>query len=230
MNLLSTVKIFLIVTFFCAAASAQDAFSELDKNYLSWSEKQASQYGAAWRETGRVGGFFDNRILSTDKAYNYKLRATLMSPEVVRAAARREQLRNGLTEDETRKLVAEAEAEKSLIVLIEIDPREGSGVIPNEWRALLQTKGLSGELNKTARGVKNQALRNTTALKGVSVRNYDYDVFWVVFPLKNEKGSPLWTVVPNEIELVVGIYNKEGRVAWKVSDALKTRIGNLLKE
>lgn len=230
MKLFLLVKAFLIISLFCAVASAQNALSELDKNYLSWSDKQTSQFGEVWREKGRIGGFFDNRIISTDKAFNYKLRATLMSPELIRAAARREQLRNGLTEAETRKLVAEAENEKGLVVLIEIDPREGSGVIPNDWRAMLQPKGADTESNKTIRAVKNQSLRDIIAFKGIFTRDYDYDVFWIAFPLQDEKGNPLWTNVPNELELVVGIYNKEGRVTWKVSEVLKMRIEKLLEK
>ena len=230
MKIFLAIRAFLIITLFCVVVSAQDSFRELDKNYVSWSDKQTLQLGEIWREKGRIGGFFDNRITSTDKAFNYKLRATLMSPELIRAAARREQLRNGLTEAEMRKLVAEAEKEKSLVLLIEIDPREGSGVIPNDWRAMLQPKGLDTESNKSIRGIKNQSLRDITTFRGVFTRDYDYDVFWVAFPLQDDKGNPLWTNIPNQLELVVGIYNKEGRVTWKVSDILKTRIENLLKK
>lgn len=220
-------KTFLTITLFCAFVQAQNG--ELDKNYLSWSEKQTAQIGETWRVKGRIGGFFDNRISSTDKAYNYKLRATLMSPELIRAAARREQIRNRLTEDETRKLVAEAENEQSLVVLIEVDPREGSGIIPNDWRVMMQTKGANAESNKTIRGLKKQSLGDIIALKSVFTRDYDYDIFWVAFPLKDEKGIAVWSSVPSELEIIVGIYNKEGRVNWKISDALKSRIKNLLE-
>lgn len=229
MQLFSLVKAFLIITIFCVVVSAQNSLIDLDKNYLSWSEKQTAQFGEVWREKGRIGGFFDTRILSTDKAFNYKLRATLMSPEAIRAVARREQLRNRLTDEETRKLVAEAEKLESLIVLVEIDPREGSGVIPNDLRLLLQPKGVDAESNRTIRGVKNISLCDITAFKGISARDYDYDMLWVEFSMKDEKGNSFWNNVPTEIELVVGIYNKDGRVNWKVSPFLKTRIENLLK-
>jgi hypothetical protein len=228
MKLLS-VGVMSLLLLFCVAAPAQNLFDELDKNYLSWSQKQTSQIGQIWREKGRIGGFFDNRIISTDKAYNYKLRATLMSPEAIRATVRHEQIRNGLTDAETRRLVNEAEKEKILVVLVEIDPREGSGVIPTDWRVAIQPKGSGENSSQRIRGVKNQALRDITAFKGISARDYDYDVFWVAFPLKDDKGSSLWANVPAEIELVVGIYNKEGRVNWKVSEPLRLRIENLLK-
>ncbi len=230
MRSLYSLKILTFLIFFGGSVFAQDSISQLDRDFLSWNAKQTIQFGETWREKGRIGGLFDGRILSTDKSYNYKLRATLMSPEAIRAAARREQLRNGLTVDETRKLVVEAEKENSLILLVEIDPREGSGVIPNDWRVLLNAKGSGTESNKPIRGVKNQSLGEILALKGVSNRDYDYDLFWVAFPLKDESGKPFWNSVPTELELVVGIYNKEGRVTWKVSDALKLRIEALLKK
>lgn len=47
--------------------------------------------------------------------------------------------------------------------------------------------------------------------------------------MKDENGNPIWKSIPAEIEIVVGIYNKQGRVSWKVTDVLKTRIENLLK-
>lgn len=223
------IRAFLLVLIFCVVTSAQNLLDELDKSYFSWNEKQISQIGQIWREKGRIGGFFDNRIISTDKAYNYKLRATLMSPESIRATVRREQLLNGLTEAETRRLVNEAEKEKELVVLVELDPREGSGIIPNDWRVILQPKGVSSNSNQRIRGIKNQSLRDITAYKGVFTRDYDYDVFWIAFPLKDEKGDSVWTSVPSQLELVVGIYNKEGRVSWKVSEPLKLQIENILK-
>ena len=223
------LKIFVLIGLFCSITFAQDSISALDTEFLSWNQKEAVKFGEVWRVNGRIGGYFDFRIKSTDKAFNYKLRATLMTPEAIRATARFEQLRNSLTNDETLNLVAKAESEKSLVVLVEIDPREGSGVIPEDWRVLLHPKGLDETSNRPVRGIKKQSLRDVTALKGVAKRDYDYDVFWIVFPLKDENGKPYWLTVPSELELVVGIYNKEGRVTWKVTDALKTRIETLLK-
>ncbi len=40
---------------------------------------------------------------------------------------------------------------------------------------------------------------------------------------------PLWRSVSNELELIVDINEKEGRVKWKVTDELRLRIENLLK-
>ncbi|HEX9698135.1 MAG TPA: hypothetical protein VGD06_01640, partial [Acidobacteriota bacterium] len=78
--------------------------SSQDESYLSWDERRAVEIGRSFREDGRVGGIFDTRILSTNRSYNYKLRATWMTPEVIRASARLAQLREFLTDDQTRAL------------------------------------------------------------------------------------------------------------------------------
>lgn len=112
-------------------AGAQPAAGASDV-YLTWPASTAESIGRAMRATGRVGGFFDFRVKSTNKSYNYKLRATWLTPDVIRATARLEQLRNRLSEEATRRLVVEAEGAGDTVVLVEIDPREGSGVIPRD--------------------------------------------------------------------------------------------------
>jgi len=153
-----------------------------------------------------------------------------MSPEAIRATARIEQINNQLSDKETNALVIAAEKIESLIVLIEIDPREGSGVVPNNWRASLKPKDAEQNSNSAVRGIDRNDLREVAALKGSVNRDYDYDIFTVEFPLKDEDGDSFWKTVPAEIELTVGIYSKEGRVSWKVSEALKTRIENLKRK
>lgn len=219
-------SISFIIIVFSFSSFAQTKTNESDLQYLSWDKKTAFSVGEAWLAKGRVGGFFDGRILETNKSYNYKLRATLMSPEAIRAAARTEQIINRLTDEEAKHLVAEAEQE-DLVILVEIDPREGSGVIPNNWRAFLQAKDSAA--NEHLRGEEKSSLRNYKALQSVIKRDYDYDLFWVSFSLTDKIGVPLWNSVPNELELIVGINEKEGRVKWKVTNELKLRIENLLK-
>ncbi len=153
-----------------------------------------------------------------------------MSPEAIRATARIEQINNQLSDKETNALVIAAEKFNSLIVLIEIDPREGSGVIPNSWRALLKPKDAEQNSSSAIRGINRNDLGEIVALKGSVNRDYDYDLFTVEFLLKDADGNPLWNTVPAEIELTVRIYNKEGRVSWKISEALKTRIENLIRK
>lgn len=64
---------------------------------------------------------------------------------------------------------------------------------------------------------------NVRALSGAFRRDYDYEVFWVVFPLVTETGKPLFPESVVEAELVVRIYNKEGRVNWPVPESIRRR-------
>ncbi|HEX6163515.1 MAG TPA: hypothetical protein VFZ31_09125 [Vicinamibacterales bacterium] len=96
-----------------------------DEAWLQWSASRAQAVGKAAYVQGRVGGIFDTRLLKTERSYNYKLAATWMTPDVIRAAARTAQLSERLTDDQTRALVAEAEKAGDTVVMVEIDPREG---------------------------------------------------------------------------------------------------------
>jgi hypothetical protein len=60
------------------------------------------------------------------------------------------------------------------------------------------------------------------ALGGVKRRNYDYDRFWVVFPLQHEDGRPLFTGQDTMAELVVQIHDREGRVRWPIPPVFKS--------
>lgn len=190
-----------------------------DETYLSWSAKQAEAVGTNGYRRGRVGGAFGMRMLKTERAYNYKLAATWLTPEVIRASARLLQLRSRLSEAETRTLVAEAEAVAGTVVMVEIDPREGSGVIPGEWEAFLQSKDRPA---RAVRGTVSQRLREIKALSGVVRRNYDYDRFWVVFPLEKD-GAAVIEEGDRVAELVVRIHDKEGRVEWPVPAQMRGR-------
>lgn len=112
-----------------------------DEAYLTWTSKQAESIGTDAYKRGRVGGIWDTRGLKTERAHNYKLAATWLSPDVIRATARLIQLRSRLPEAETRALVAEAESIVGTVIIVEIDPREGSGVIPNDWGSVLAAEG-----------------------------------------------------------------------------------------
>lgn len=198
---------------FCALAVVAAVFGadQTEDTYLTWSAKQAEAIGTSAYKRGRIGGVFDTRMLQTERSYNYKLAATWLTPEVIRATARLLQLRSRLSDVETRSLVAEAAAVAGTVVMIEIDPREGSGVIPNDWESFLQPKGESA---RAVRGSVTPKLRDVKALAGILRRNYDYDRFWVTFPLEKD-GLPVFNG-PGLAELVVRIHNKEGRVDWPV--------------
>lgn len=191
--------------------------------YLAWTTREAQRIGQAMRVDGRVGGVFDLRGLHTDRAYNYKLRATWLTSDVIRAAARLAQESSGLTNDQTRALVAEADGAGDTVVLVEIDPREGSGVIPLEWFAFLGPRGGNPGEPGVVRGTSVPALRNARALSGTFRRDYAYEVFWIVFPLRTESGAPIFPIDVSEAELIVRIHDKEGRVRWRVPDAVRVR-------
>jgi hypothetical protein len=191
------------------AGAGQDT-APRDERYLAWSVSQAESIGKSTYQQGRVGGFFDSRILKTERSYNYKLAATWLTPDVIRATVRLLQVKSRLNDEETRKLVAEAEEVGNAAFIVEIDPREGSGIIPNDWEAFLQPKG---QADLAVRGTIRPELREVRGLAGVLRRNYDYDRYWVTFPL-SQGGVPLFRSGHRATELVVRIHDKEGRVEW----------------
>lgn len=202
-----------------AGAASGVLAAQPDPNaYVSWSAKQAETVGREMYKTGRVGGFFDMRVLKTDRAFNYKLAATWLTPDAIRATARLAQLSGRLSDAETRDLVQRAEAAGDTVVMVEIDPREGSGVIPNDWQAFLQPKGRP---DVAVRGTNMPQLREVKALAGVLRRNYDYDRFWVTFPLTGPKGGRLFSPSDLDAELVVRIYEKEGHVEWLIPASVR---------
>lgn len=208
---------FLNLTLFAQSSSSD--------NYLLWTASQAENIGKSMRANGKVGSSFDFRITNTNHAINYKLRATLLTPEVIRASARIEQIRNRLTVEQTKELVEEAELPDEIIVMVELDPREGSGVIPLDWRVFLQSKNYKeGTGGWAIAGEKRPELKKYKALSGVFKRDYNYDVFWVTFPLLDNNDSPLIPRNTSEFELFVGIYSKEGRVNWKIPNSVIEKI------
>lgn len=227
MKISSTLLIFFLTLSLAITILAQNITAQ-SEDYLSWSASQAENIGKLMRDKTILGNrFFDTRGLDQNKAVNYKLRATLMSPEMIRATARLEQIRNRLTDAETQKLVADADAAGDLIIMIELDPNEGSGVIPLDWRVFLQPKGLKPGDDSAVTGVKSPQFRTFKALSGVFRRDYDYDVFWVSFPLVDEKKKATIPTDNSEIELVVGINGKEGKISWKVPNSVISKIVSL---
>jgi len=221
--------ILLSIAGFLSLVNAQTSTSEKEP-YLSWTASEAENIGKSMRDNGKVGSSWDLRGIKTDRAINYKLRATLLTPEVIRAAARLEQLRNRLTDDQTRRLVADAEAAGDIIVMIEIDPNEGSGVVPLDWRVFLQPRGLKAGQTGAVTGLKSPQLRNVKALSGTARRDYDYDVFWVVFPVLDENNQALFADNLSQLELLVGIYKSEGRVVWQLPESIRAKIRSISKK
>jgi len=188
--------------------------------YLAWSAAEAERIGKATRVDGRVGSAFAFRGLHTDRAFNYKLRATWLTKDVIQATARLLQLSERLTDSQTEALVQEATAAGDVVMMIEVDPREGSGVIPNDWLALL---GPAGNDKDVVRGASVPALEKVKALRGAHRRDYNYDLFWVVFPLKTAEDVPLFPSGAMQAALTVRIAGKEGRVAFPVPAYLRAK-------
>lgn len=181
--------------------------------YLNWSAAQAERVGKSTRINGRVGGVLDFRVVHTEHSYNYKLRATWLTREVIQATVRLLQLTERLTDGQAEELVREATAAGDVVMLVEIDPREGSGVIPNGWSAFL---GPAGNDRDVVRGENIPDLERMKGLRGVYRRDYNYELFWVVFPLKDADGAALFPSGVTRAELTVRISNKEGRVSFPV--------------
>lgn len=198
-----------------------NATDQANAGYLTWTSAQAEQIGRSARVTGRVGGVFDLRVVHTEHSYNYKLRATWLTREVIRATARLAQLSEGLSNDQTETLVKSAESVGDTVIMVEIDPNEGSGVIPLDWAAFFGPQGSRPGESAMVKGKNTPALRDVRALSGVFRRDYNYDVFWVVFPLRNESGKALLPEGVTDAELAVRIYDKEGLVRWRIPESLR---------
>jgi hypothetical protein len=174
------------------------------------------------RVNGEVGRSLDLRVISTDRSINYKLRATWMTPDAIRACARLEQLNKRLSDDEALRFVGEAERAGDTVILVELDPREGSGVIPRDWTATLSARPQPGAAPRVSRGTSIPALREMPALRGFGRRDYAYELFWVVFSLQADDGKLLFGN-DREAELLVRIYDKVGRVHWPIPESIRTK-------
>ena len=186
--------------------------------WQTWSAEQARTVGQSMSASGRVGNRATVRLLKTERAISYKLHATWVTPDVVFASARLAQLQSRLTDAQTLALVGEARGAGDTVVIVDLDPDEGSGVIPLEWEAFLQPKERP---ERAVAATKAPALRDVLALQGVTRRNYDYDRFWLVFPLTGHDGQPLFTPADHEAELIVRIYEREGHVTWRVPSTVR---------
>jgi hypothetical protein len=201
----------------CAALAASAAFAQ-PSTWQTWSAEEAESVGRSMSAEGRAGSRGTIRLLKTERAINYKLRATWVTPEVMFASARLVQLRSRLTDEQALALVDEARGAGDTVVIVDIDPNEGSGVVPLTWEAFLQPKDSP---ERAIAGIKTPGLRDVRALQGVARRNYDYDRFWVVFALKGADRQPLFADSDREAELIVRIYEREGRVTWPIPASVR---------
>jgi hypothetical protein len=194
--------------------------------YLTWSAAQVESIAKAFTVKGKVEGT-RRGLLNTDASKSFKLRATWLTPEVIRATARLIQLRERLSDDQTRALVQEAEAAGDTVVLLEVDPVEGSGVVPVDWGTYLQPAGAAPDSGKAARGVEKSQLREVRALGGVLERDWSYDRFWIAYRLVGDSGQPLFAESDREAELVVRIKNREASLRWAIPDSIRRHLAEI---
>ena len=147
--------------------------------------------------------------------YNFKVRATWLTPQIIKARARLEQLSKSLTAAETQKLAADALNAGDIVIQIEIDPGEGSGVIPSGRVALFGNPPASSEV------LVPPQLRELPALAPIAPRDYAYEIFWLAFPTKAEDGQPIFSPNDRETELSVQIQGKVGKIKFPIPDYLR---------
>jgi len=193
-------------------------------DFLHWGEKEVKARAFSTRVSGRVGSLMGFRGLHTDRSFSYKLRATWMTPDVIRACSRIEQMTKHLADVETLKVVSEAEAVGDTVVMVELDPDEGSGIIPSSWSAVLGPVAAGGRPAQVIRGVNTPSLDSLRGLAGPTRRDYNYDIFWLVFALKTEAGEPLFQVDDKEAALTVRVNDMSGTVKWSIPDSIRMRV------
>jgi len=174
--------------------------------FLQWSPEQARKALLAHRRSGHAGKSLDLRVTSTHRAFRYKVRATLWTPEALQGAVRLLQLRDRMPDAETIQMLAELEALPFHVLTIEIDPDEGSGVIPmSETRFFLQRRG---DPEASVRPAEAREVEARDVFRKAGKRDYAYDLFVVAFPRLLREGEPLLTEPAGELELVVDIAGK----------------------
>jgi hypothetical protein len=199
----------------------------LCQDYLSWSQSQVKNMGSEMTEKGEVDMNNGLRVMSTNKATSYKYRVTWLSPSIIRATARLEQFRQRLSNDETQKLVEEAENAGPTIFIVELDAIEGSGVIPSDWQAFLQPAKLPMGADGCMKGQNTPELWKLKGLAGTNGRDYKYERFWVVFPLSRKDGQPLFSPEVEKAELIIRINDKESKVSFRIPADVKEKIRRL---
>ncbi|HWQ92852.1 MAG TPA: hypothetical protein VN673_14340, partial [Clostridia bacterium] len=98
------------------------------------------------------------------------------------------------------------------LVLVELDPREGSGVIPSDWLARFGAGGKQG-LAVVGRQIGAEGVWKP--LLSAFPRDYSYDAFLLEFS-RTFEGAPVLRPADAEAELLVRIHNKQGHVRWKI--------------
>lgn len=205
-------------------ASAGGALSQHAPDTSPQTPKQAEAIIRKMLAKGRVAGSRGMNPFNTSQSKSYKLRALWLTPEVIAASARIIQLQERLSEQQTRALVEEADLAGYTIMLIDLDPDEGAGVIPVDRAAFLQPKDAAPDSGRAARGLEKPGLSETKVLARALRRDYAYDRLWFHFPLETDSGAPLFSSADSEAELIVQIRGREERVRWPIPDSIRQRL------
>jgi len=176
---------------------------------------------------GRVPGSRGMNPFNTSQSKSYKLRALWLTPEVIAASARLIQLQERLTEQQVGALVEDADLPGYTIMLIDLDPDEGAGVIPPDRAAFIQPKGAAADSGRSVRGLEKPGFSEKKALARVMRRDYAYDRLWFQFPLQTDSGAPVFSSTDQEAELIVQIRGREERVKWTIPDSIRSKIAAL---
>ena len=126
-------------------------------DYLAWPRDRAEALAKSTRAKDSAGQtWWDTRGTRTERSARYKVVATWMTPEVIRATARVLQLRDGLSAEATKALVAEADRRGS-------DDRDGRDRSSRRiGRDSTRLAGLSGPI-RGGKGIDGSGRRDRHA-------------------------------------------------------------------
>jgi hypothetical protein len=186
--------------------------------FLRWSEADARRVVQGARQTGTAGSrLWDGRVKDTHRSSRYKVRAILWTPRALRAAARLVQLRERLSNAETLALLAAVESRPLHVASIEIDPIEGSGVLPHdETRFFLQRPG---DESASVRAVEATDITGLPLFHKFEKRDWAYELLVTAFPRALESGEPLAAAGAAALELVVEIGGKGEHLSFPLDGA-----------
>jgi hypothetical protein len=216
----------LLLLAIALAVPGSPAPQEPLQEFQSWSPKQAGSIIKKMLVKGRVAGSRGMNPFNTSQSKSYKLRALWLTPDVIAASARLIQLQERLTEEQTNVLIKEADLAAYTIILIDLDPDEGAGVIPLDRAAFLQPKGAAADSGSAVRGLEKPGLSDKKALARAMRRDYAYDRLWFQFSLETGSGAPVFSAADPEAELVVQIRGREERVKWPIPDSIRTKLAS----
>jgi hypothetical protein len=188
-----------------APPAAGRLLAQADSNYLLWTPAQAEQIGLAMRKAAQAGP--------------YRVQATWLTPEVVRATARILQLREGLNVETTDDMVQQAEAAADTAVLIELSGPEAAQVTAGEIEASFTPAGAAG--GGPIPGTQAPGLEEVRAYRGVAPLSKESRAFWLAFKLPREAYVPVIPGSGRAVTLTLRVKGAAASVSWPIPDSLR---------